>query len=104
VAASGSTLPQIFGISDVLAAKTLRHSGDIMRFATAHHYASYTGTAPVETSSGDIRRHRLCRAGDRSLNNPLHLAARVQVMHPGLGLASIISQPSAREAKCFDGA
>ncbi|HUZ71304.1 MAG TPA: transposase [Candidatus Saccharimonadales bacterium] len=40
---------------------------------------------PVEASSGDIRRHRLCRAGNRSLNNALHLAARVQVMHPGLG-------------------
>jgi Transposase IS116/IS110/IS902 family len=40
------------------------------------HYASYTGTAPVEASSGDIRRHRLCRAGNRSLNNALLLAAR----------------------------
>ncbi|MGH2866520.1 MAG: IS110 family transposase [Solirubrobacteraceae bacterium] len=85
VAASGSTLPRIPGISEVLAAKILGHTGDITRFATAGHYASYTGTAPIEASSGDIRRHRLCRAGNRSLNNALHLAARVQVMHPGLG-------------------
>jgi transposase len=75
-------LPKIFGISDVLAAKILGHTGDITRFATAGHYASYTGTAPIEASSGDVRRHRLCRAGNRSA---LHLAARVQLMHPGLG-------------------
>ena len=85
VAASGTGLPKIFGISDVLAAKILGHTGDITRFATAGHYASYTGTAPIEASSGDVRRHRLCRAGNRSLNNALHLAARVQLMHPGLG-------------------
>lgn len=85
VLASSSKLTLIPGISDVLAAKILGHSGDIMRFASAAHYASYTGTAPIEASSGDVRRHRLCRAGNRSLNNALHLAARVQVMHPGLG-------------------
>jgi transposase len=102
VTASGSTLPQIFGISDVLAAKILGHTGDITRFATAQHYASYTGTAPVEASSGDIRRHRLCRAGNRSLNNALHLAARVQVMHPGLGQEhyrrKVAEHKSSREA------
>ena len=30
-------------------------------------------------------RHRLSRAGNRSLNHALHLAARVQTMHPGPG-------------------
>jgi transposase len=85
VGASGSTLSKIVGISEVLAAKILGHTGDVTRFATAGHYASYTGTAPIEASSGDVRRHRLCRAGNRSLNNALHLAARVQMMHPGLG-------------------
>ncbi len=85
VAASGTTLTQIFGISDVLAAKVLGHTGDITRFPTADHYASYTGTAPVETSSGEQTRHRLSRAGNRSLNYALHMAARVQTMHPGPG-------------------
>lgn len=85
VAASGSTLTAIFGISDVLAAKIVGHTGDVTRFPTAGHYGSYTGTAPVEASSGDVKRHRLSRAGNRALNNALHLAARVQVMHPGPG-------------------
>lgn len=85
VAASGSTLTAIFGISDVLAAKIVGHTGDVSRFPTAGHYGSYTGTAPIEASSGDVKRHRLSRAGNRALNNALHLAARVQVMHPGPG-------------------
>lgn len=85
VAASGSSLTEILGISDVLAAKILGHTGDITRFASADHYASYTGTAPVEASSGERTRHRLSRAGNRSLNHALHMAARVQTMHPGAG-------------------
>jgi transposase len=82
VAASGNSLTEIFGISEVLAAKILGHTGDITRFANADRYA---GTAPIEVSSGDQRRHRLSRAGNRSLNHALHLAARVQTMHPGPG-------------------
>ena len=85
VAASGSTLTEIFGISEVLAAKLIGHTGDITRFASADHYASYSGTAPIEVSSGEETRHRLSRAGNRSLNHALHLAARVQTMRPGPG-------------------
>jgi transposase len=85
VTASGTTLTGVFGISDVLAAKILGHAGDIGRFASSDHFASYSGTAPIEISSGEVRRHRLSRSGNRSLNNALHLAARVQTMHPGAG-------------------
>jgi len=85
VAASGSSLTEIFGISEVLAAKLIGHTGDITRFASADHYASYSGTAPIEVSSGEQTRHRLSRAGNRSLNHALHLAARVQTMHAGPG-------------------
>jgi len=85
VAASGTTLTTIFGISDVLAAKILGHTGDVSRFPSAGRFASYTGTAPIEVSSGEVTRHRLSRGGNRSLNHALHLAARVQIMHPGPG-------------------
>ena len=54
VAASGTTLTQLAGISDVLAAKILGHIGDISRFPSADHLASYAGTAPIEASSGDV--------------------------------------------------
>jgi len=92
VAASGTTLTAIFGISDVLAAKILGHVGDVGRFASADHFASYTGTAPIEVSSGEVTRHRLSRSGNRSLNNALHLAGRVQVMHPGPGRGPLRAQ------------
>jgi transposase len=97
VAASGSTLTEIFGISEVLAAKILGHTGDITRFASADRYASYAGTAPIEVSSGDQRRHRLSRAGNRSLNHALHLAARVQTMHPGPGRNHYLRKQSERK-------
>ena len=67
VAASGTTLTRLTGISDVLAAKILGHIDDINRFPSADHLASYAGTAPIEDSSGDIVRHRLSRHGNRQL-------------------------------------
>jgi transposase len=85
VAASDTTLTAIFGISDVVAAKILGHVGDIGRFGSSDRFASCSGTAPIEVSSGEVTRHRLSRSGNRSLNNALHVAARVQVMHPGSG-------------------
>jgi transposase len=102
VAASDTTLTAIFGISDVLAAKILGHVGDVSRFGSADRFASYTGTAPIEVSSGEVTRHRLSRSGNRSLNNALHLAARVQAMHPGPGRdhydRKLVEHKSSREA------
>ena len=85
VAASGTTLTGICGISDVLAAKILGHISDIGRFPSADRLASYAGTAPIEASSGDVVRHRLSRHGNRQLNNAIHLAAHVQTIRPGPG-------------------
>ena len=102
VAASGTTLTAIFGISDVLAAKILGHVGDVSRFRSADRFASYTGTAPIEVSSGEVTRHRLSRSGNRSLNNALHHAARVQTMHAGPGRdhyeRKLVEHKSSREA------
>lgn len=46
---------------------------------------SYTGTAPIDASSGDTVRHRLNRGGNRRLNYALHVAAMVQMSRPGPG-------------------
>jgi transposase len=85
VAESRSTLPEVQGIGIILAAKIMGHAGDVARFESKAHFASYTGTAPVEASSGDIRRHRLNRAGNRQLNTALHTAALVQARDGGPG-------------------
>ncbi len=42
---------------------------------------SYTGTAPIDVSSGDVVRQRLSRAGDRQLNYCLHVMATSQIRH-----------------------
>lgn len=80
-----STLTDLHGVGPVLAAKILAHSGDITRFPSRHHYASYCGTAPIEASSGDQRRHRLSRAGNRQLNAAVHVIAVCQARDPGPG-------------------
>jgi transposase len=51
--------------------------GNVARFPNNDHFASYTGTAPLDASSGEVVRHRLSRAGNRRLNHALHIAAMV---------------------------
>ncbi len=68
VEASGTTLTEIFGIGPILAARIIGTVGDVSRFPTKAHFASYSGTAPLEVSSGDVVRHRLSLAGNRKLN------------------------------------
>jgi transposase len=71
VQASGTTLTEIFGIGSILAARIIGTVGDVGRFPTKAHFASYAGTAPVEASSGEVVRHRLSLAGNRKLNRAL---------------------------------
>ena len=56
-------------------------SGNIDRFASKHHFASYNATAPVEASSGPKVRHRLNQRGNRQLNWALHVIAISQLSH-----------------------
>ena len=86
--AHGTSVTEIRGVGPVLAAKIVGHTSAVDRFPTRHHYASYCGTAPIEASSGEQRRHRLlpgrepstqpCPAPGRRLPDP-HQRAR-----PGL--------------------
>ena len=57
------------------------------RFPTKGHFASYTGTAPVELSSGGTVRHCLSRGGDRQLNHALHMVAICQITRETEGRA-----------------
>ena len=78
VEASGTTLTEIFGVGPILAATILGTVGDVARFPTKAHFASYSGTAPVEASSGKVVRHRLSLGGNRHLNYALHMVATSQ--------------------------
>jgi transposase len=90
VAASATTLIEIFGVGDVVAATLLGQAGDPRRFANEDRFAAYNGTAPIEWSSGNPKRptHRLSRRGNRAMNHALHIAAVTQIRHahsPGRG-------------------
>jgi transposase len=86
VEASGTTLTEIFGIGPILLAATIVGTvGNVLRFPTKAHFASYSGTAPVEASSGDVLRHRLSLAGNRKLNYALHMVATCQARSDARG-------------------
>jgi hypothetical protein len=62
-----------------VAARVLADVGDVTRFADRNRFASWTGSAPIEASSGETVRHRLSRAGNRRMNHMLHIAATTQI-------------------------
>jgi transposase len=85
--ATATTLTSLDGIGPSGAARLLVEAGDITRFPTRAHFASWNGTAPIDASSGDHVRHRLSRAGNRQINRVLHIMAVVQLRHPTKGRA-----------------
>jgi len=85
VAASGTSLCDVRGIGPIGAAIILGSVGDISRFPTAGHFASYNATAPIDASSGNQNRHRLNPRGNRRLNHVLHMAAVSQLRYPSQG-------------------
>jgi transposase len=87
VLATGSTLMDLPGVGPVVAARTLADTGDVARFTDRNRYASWTGTAPLEASSGEVVRHRLSRAGNRRMNHMIHIAAATQIRLEGPGRA-----------------
>ena len=67
------------GVGPVVAARILADVGDVARFADRNRFASWTGTAPIDASSGEQIRHRLSRAGNRRMNHMIHIAATTQI-------------------------
>ena len=84
---SGTTLTRIYGVGPVTAGLILGEVGDVSRFPTRNHFASYTGTAPIAVSSGDHNRHRLSRSGNRQLNHAIHIASIAQIRYDTPGRA-----------------
>src|SRR5215203_6649544 len=85
VEASGTTLTEIYGIGPILAARIIGTVGDVGRFPTKANFASYSGTAPLEASSGEVVRHRLSLTGNRKLNYALHMVAVCQARSDARG-------------------
>src|SRR5262249_62136232 len=82
IAASGTSLTELFGVGPVVAAMLIGYTGDVARFTSRDRFAAYTGTAPIEVSSGGRITHRLSRRGNRQLNHAIHIAAITQIRFP----------------------
>ena len=78
---------ELNGIGPSGAARLLGDIGDVARFPTRGHFASWNGTAPIDASSGEQNRHRLSRAGNRQINRVLHIMAIVQLRNDTEGRA-----------------
>jgi len=77
VLAHGSPLMDLHGVGPVVAARVLADVGDVARFADGNRFASGTGTAPLDASSGEQNRHRLCREPTDEPHD--HIAAITQI-------------------------
>jgi transposase len=69
----------ICGVATLTAAKLISEIDDVTRFQNDAQLAMYGGVAPLDASSGQQRRHRLNRTGNRQLNRALYLIAVTQV-------------------------
>jgi transposase len=87
IKATGTGLLDLHGIGPSGAARLRVEVGDITRFPDRGHFASWTGTAPIDASSGDRVRHPLSRGGNRQINVVLHIMATVQLRNPTEGRA-----------------
>jgi transposase len=82
VAASKTSVTDIYGVGPIIAATVLGYVGDIHRFPTRDRFAAYNGTAPIDVSSGNNNVQRLSRRGNRQLNHAIHMAALSQIRYP----------------------
>jgi transposase len=66
-------LLRLQGVGPIVAGILLAEAGDPKRFASANHFASYCGAAPVERGSGQNCRMQVNPGGNRRLNWALHM-------------------------------
>jgi len=82
VAASKTSVTDVFCVGPIIASLIIAYTGDVRRFGNRHQFAAYNGTAPIEVSSAGRVVHRLSRRGNRPLNYAIHMAAVGQIRHP----------------------
>jgi transposase len=78
VRSEAPALLQLPGCGVLTAAKLVGETAGASRFASEARLAMHAGAAPLEASSGQHRRHRLNRSGNRQLNVALHRIAVTQ--------------------------
>lgn len=92
------SLLDVLGVGPIVAGVVLAEAGDPRRFASAHHFASYCGAAPVERGSGQNSRMQVNPGGNRRLNWALHIVAMVRLRMDG-GRSKALLDKSIRHGK-----
>jgi transposase len=77
------------GCAALSAAKLVAETADVSRFRSSAAFAMHNGTAPIPVWSGNQKRHRLNRGGNRQLNVALHRIAITQIRLGGASSAYI---------------
>jgi transposase len=78
---AGHPLLALPGVGALTAARLVAEAGDVRRFRSPDAFAMLAGVAPIPASSGETRRMRLNRGGNRKLNRALYVAALAQSCH-----------------------
>jgi transposase len=68
------------GCGTVTAAIIIGHTAGAQRFRSDACFARHCGVAPIPASSGNAKRYRLHRGGDRQINRALHIIALSQLV------------------------
>ncbi len=87
VATTPTGLVRIFGVGPISTARILGEVGDVARFRSRHHFASYNGTAPTDAGSGGVPVHRVNLKGNRKINHAIHMVAITQIRRDTPGRA-----------------
>jgi transposase len=78
---AGHPLLGLPGVGSLTAARLVAEVGDARRFRSPDAFAMLAGVAPIPASSGESRRMRLNRGGNRRLNRALYTIALSQAWH-----------------------
>ena len=78
---AGHPLLELPGVGILTAARLVAEAGDVKRFRSPAAFAMLAGVAPIPASSGEVRRMRLNRGGNRRLNRALYTIALSQAWH-----------------------
>jgi transposase len=81
VTAQAPELLEVRGVGPVVAATVLQAWSHPGRVRSEAAFAALAGVAPLQASSGNTRRHRLNRGGDRRLNRALYTIALTRLGH-----------------------
>ena len=80
-----TSLPTLYGVGPVVTAMVLGEVGNVARFRTRHHFASYNASAPDDKGSAGNPAYAVNLKGNRRLNHALHIVAVTQIAHDCAG-------------------